>query len=296
MFATSLLFSLFIAPVQAETSNSESVQFYNDQLLKFYSDQEASKQAIKELNTIQEKVESYVEPISGNTNCSDIDTDKKYSCKENFNNKNVLYIGDSHSYLFSKNGDRMGNKVADKVNSCGASDFHYRSFCGARPKNWMPGNTPKTTCGHSLLSGSEFKTANSGKGVSLDILINNIGPDHIIINLGDNMFSWKSSGNKRKAYISSSTAVLNEVKGLLKQLSSKHTCTWIGPIYHSPGKSYIKPNSEVDKLYSLLIKGIDGRCTLIDGRSYFTKTSPNDGLHLINKESKIWGEKIADNL
>lgn len=49
-------------------------------------------------------------------------------------------------------------------------------------------------------------------------------------------------------------------------------------------------------MYELLDMGIAERCRLIDSCLVFESTSPNDGLHLVESESKIWGEKIVEKL
>ena len=80
------------------------------------------------------------------------------SCEERFNGKNVLYIGDSHSYLRNANNGRMGNEVYNKIASCGASAIRYESFCGSRPVNFADGRRPSTSCGYSSINSNGFET------------------------------------------------------------------------------------------------------------------------------------------
>ena len=188
----------------------------------------------------------------------------------------------------------MGNQVANKIKSCGASSFHYEGFCGSRPKHWFGGKKPSTSCGHSSMGEEGFHTSSKGKGDDLATLSEKTGAEHVMINLGDNMFNWRNG--KLTSYIGSPEAIITEVRGLVSELSNDQECTWIGPTYHSTGKSYHKLNETVDVMYDLLDMGIAGRCRLIDSRPVFESTSPNDGLHLVESESKVWGEKIAEKL
>lgn len=222
--------------------------------------------------------------------------EERGSCEESFGSKSVLYIGDSHSYLRSREGNRMGNRVANRVKECGASEFHYRGVCGSRPLNWSGDRRPRSTCGVSEMGPQHFNTQNSGQTDNLDTLIRDTNAEVVMINLGDNMFNWRSRNGVREAYVSSQPSLVNEVRGLLQSLSVEQKCIWIGPTYHSRGSSYYKPNSAVDELYSILSTAINGRCRLMDSRDYFEETSPNDGLHLVPSESRRWGDSIARDL
>ncbi len=218
------------------------------------------------------------------------------SCEELFSGKDVLYIGDSHSYLTSQKGSRMGNKIAQRVEQCGAATFHYRGVCGSRPSNWMPGKVPRSTCGVSSMGPGQFQTQSKGQSENLAQLSEKTGAQVVMINLGDNMFNWRSGGSRKEAYISSEKRVEDEVKGLLKVLEDQQQCVWIGPAYHSPGKSYAKSDAAVDQMYSALQKAIGSRCRIIDSRKYFSSSTPNDGLHFISSESERWGDAIAKDL
>jgi hypothetical protein len=46
-------------------------------------------------------------------------------------------------------------------------------------------------------------------------------------------------------------------------------------------------------MYEILTEAMNGKCSLIDNRNLFTRTAPNDGLHLINSESRDWGLRIS---
>ncbi len=209
----------------------------------------------------------------------------------------IVYIGDSHSYLRKANGQRMGNQVFNALNTCGASSITYAAACGSRPRNWKRDSTPKSTCGiTSFHSSGKFQKSTKGSLPNLSTLIENNDADLVIINLGDNMFNWHSSGGLRHARSPSNSSLQNEVQSLTKDIPTETQCIWIGPAYHSRGKSYHKSNTEVDKLYEGIKSGVAGKCTLVDSRSFFNQTSPNDGLHLTSSESKHWGEKLASTL
>lgn len=213
-------------------------------------------------------------------------------CSTNrFQNQSVLYIGDSHSYLRSQNGDRMGNQVYTRLNECGASNVQYHAACGSRARSWMPGSTPKTPCGLTTITNNGFRTANSGSTRNIEQLQRDQNPNVVIINLGDNMFGW--SGGRSSINQSS---VAREVAALVAAIDRNRSCIWIGPTYHSPGSSYTKPNAHVDQMYQAISQGLNGRCDLIDSRDVFSRTRPNDGLHLTGPESTVWGNSLADKL
>lgn len=246
---------------------------------------------ISNVNESEQSLEKHGLPPSDCENCNEIQ-----ECKSYVKGKRVLYIGDSHSYLHKSHGTRMGNLVYSKIKACGASDIRYEAFCGSRPADYTAKRTPKTSCGHSTFSNQNFKTSKTGAGIGLKALSAESKAEHVVINLGDNMFSGKKENGKTKLYLSSRDKASEEIKALLNDLTTDQKCTWIGPVYHSPGKYYSKANREVDKLYSVLKESIQSRCRLIDSRNYFTTTHPNDGLHLTNEESEIWGIHLANDI
>ena len=131
---------------------------------------------------------------------------------------------------------------------------------------------------------------------NLSALSEETGATHVVINLGDNMFDWRRFGGISLGSVRGKEFIKNEVNQLLKSMKAGQECTWIGPVYHNPGRVYRKPNSEVDKLYEALDEALDGKCRLIDSRPAFTSTSPNDGLHLTDSESAEWGAFLADKI
>jgi hypothetical protein len=245
---------------------------------------------------VSDYIEKQISSPTGDCDKLKAITKSSLQCIGDYKDKKVLYIGDSHSVLYSKTGTTMGNKISDKLKKCGASEVHYRGVCGSRPKSWMPGKTPKTTCGLSSMGPSTYKTTKKGETKNLSDLQKEVKPEVIVINLGDNMFTWKKVNGKNEGTIPSSTKVISEVQALLKTIPSQVNCVWIGPVYHSKGRHYHKPNKAVDKLYDAIIKGVGSRCQLVDSRGVFSSTKANDGLHLLPSESKVWGENIAKKL
>lgn len=230
--------------------------------------------------------------------CTDCQQAANPACPSNqFLGKNIVYIGDSHSYLFSADGQRMGNHIMNSLKTCGAGSVYYGAACGSRPRHWYSSAGPKSSCGiTSYHSSGHFKMSTKGSLPNLETLINDNSADLVIINLGDNMFGWSSVSGLRQASAPTSGSIRDEVQSLLQNIPKQTQCIWIGPAYHSRGGSYYKPNSEVDKLYSGITGAINGRCQIVDSRGYFSQSAPNDGLHFTSSESQHWGERLASTL
>jgi hypothetical protein len=134
-----------------------------------------------------------------------------------------------------------------------------------------------------------------GRTKNIRALQDDNNPDLIIINLGDNMFNWNRRSGRTRSSINSNK-VATQVYNFVQAIDNYRECIWIGPTYHFPGKPYVKRNSDVDLMYKGISKGLAGRCTLIDSRDTFKSTAPNDGLHLTNSESQIWGMSLFEKL
>lgn len=233
--------------------------------------------------------------VAGNLCNNTLDSKDNNAClSSRFLNKDVLYIGDSHSNLEKINGSKMGNIVVKQLKECGAQNITYRGVCGSSPSSWMPDSTPTSSCGVTIMGPDKFENLKKGSTENLTILQKKSNPQVVIINLGDNMISWKKKDNLKHATIESKNTVASVVNKLVSTINKNVTCLWIGPAYHSPGKIYSKSNSIVDELYDAIKIGIGSRCTLVDSRSYFKESRPNDGLHFTAPESKHWGEELAN--
>lgn len=244
---------------------------------------------------ITDAVERAVEPVT--TECHNGEVSAAPPAAESLPNtcesqryseKQVLYIGDSHSYLRSADGNRMGNQVVTQLRQCGAAGVQYHGVCGSRPSSWMPGRTPSSTCGVSTITNSGFSTASNGRTRNIEQLQQDQNPGVVIINLGDNMFGWSSGRSSINQ-----DRVVSEVSALVGAIDEGRDCIWIGPTYHSPGSSYTKTNAHVDQMYTAIQRGLNGRCELVDSRPVFSSTRPNDGLHLTESESTQWGNSIG---
>lgn len=98
------------------------------------------------------------------------------------------------------------------------------------------------------------------------------------------------------ASVGSRASTTAEIEKMLEGLPSGATCSWVGPTYHSEGSIYKKTNAVVDEFYSILSSALGSRCELIDSRPFFSETRPNDGLHLVQSESRRWGQNILNEI
>lgn len=232
---------------------------------------------------------------------------------EDYKNKSILYIGDSHSVIPTQSGmggeRRLGHVVGDSLNACEGARVAYYAACGSRPSSWSGSERPRSSCGITENSPDGFNyrystvVGEDGRRVpvthrtdNLDTIVEQHGPEEAIINLGDNMFSWNREGGKSVASLGNAEAKAREVEAMLNKLPSGANCTWVGPTYHSTGSLYRKPNAVVDEFYTMLSGALRGRCRLIDSRPIFSTTEPNDGLHLVRSESRRWGQEIVRGL
>lgn len=232
---------------------------------------------------------------------------------EDFENKSILYIGDSHSVVPTQvtndSSRRLGHVVSDSLKACQGAQVAYFAACGSRPSSWSGDEKPRSSCGITENSSNGFNyrystvTGENGRRVpvthrtdNLETLVNRHEPKEAIINLGDNMFSWKRENGKSVATLGNAEAKAREVTAMLDKLPEGANCTWVGPTYHSTGSIYRKPNAIVDEFYTMLSGALRGRCHLIDSRPIFSSTQPNDGLHLVKSESRRWGQEILRGL
>lgn len=206
---------------------------------------------------------------------------------------NILYIGDSHSYIASLNPSadmaRFGNVFLQKLESEGHQVSYYAA-CGSEPEDWARGSS--TTCGYSAKDNGQFKSSLSSTFPPLHTIYKPIH-DLLVINLGDNMFDWVKTNGK-------TTASLNmidfnkKMNFFLDQLPSisESNCRWIGPTYHIEGRLYKKSDAAVDQLYTAFATTLHGKCQLIDSRSIIVTTTPGDGLHHTATDSRAWAAGI----
>ena len=162
------------------------------------------------------------------------------------------------------------------------------------------GATARSSCGvTSYTTGSNLSASVRGAVPGFSSLLQSSNPRRVVINLGDNMFRVRTSGGITRLTAPTDTttpsrqAVIQEIQTMLNQIPAGKECFWVGPTYHTQGSTYAKANAEVDLMYAILTEAMNGKCSLIDNRNLFTQTAPNDGLHLINSESRDWGLRIA---
>jgi hypothetical protein len=208
-----------------------------------------------------------------------------------FQNSSTVYIGDSHSAVFGQSS--LARSLSQSAESCPGAEFNLYAACGSSPRSWLSEGTVSSSCG-TLHRGN--LTNRTGQALpNLATISQQNQPDQVIINLGDNMFSWRRNNGKLTASLNSNRTA-TEVQRLINALPERSQCYWVGPTYHSVGSVYSKPNEVVDQFYSVLGQAIGDRCRIVDSRPFFTTTRPNDGLHLVPSESQSWGEQIVSTI
>jgi hypothetical protein len=189
---------------------------------------------------------------------------------------NILYIGDSHSV-----NNNLRNTLVSELSKNGDAVSYYAS-CGSNAAHWSEGNY-KSNCGNY----------NSSRTPVFNQLLTDKKPATVIINLGDNLFSWKGKNPRRAEGISQQAK--NDMKKLVKNISSSTSCYWVGPTWRSLGSSYFKSDEMVNKMYAALKENVGSKCTIVDCRSAVPRTSKGDGLHHHSKEaSNAWAQCIAE--
>lgn len=208
----------------------------------------------------------------------------------------ILYVGDSHSYLAARRAapgsQRLGHVLLDGWAKAGHTVDYYAA-CGQRPSTWKSGgNTP---CGYTRASGGEFEAKKSAAFPRFARIHDPAAHRRVVINLGDNMFSWSREGEHLVSSFDEARFAA-EMRSFFTELpaASPETCVWVGPTYHVAGKPYHKKNEHVDALYRALKKAVEGKCRLVDSRSFLGPTPPNDGLHHVTADSAAWGLGILE--
>lgn len=210
--------------------------------------------------------------------------------------QNILYVGDSHSYIAARSAApaarRLGHVLLEGWAKAGHAVDYYAA-CGQRPATWKTGgNTP---CGYTRVQGKEFEAAKSAAFPRFSRIFDPRSHERVVINLGDNMFSWSRDGEHLVSSFDEARFKA-EMRSFLAELPSAtpESCVWVGPTYHVAGKPYKKTNAAVDALYMALKKAVEGKCRLVDSRALVVPTAPNDGLHHVASDSAAWGLGILE--
>lgn len=214
--------------------------------------------------------------------------------------QNVLYIGDSHSYMssdnFSTESGRLPNAIAGVFWERGHS-IDMVAACGASTRSWAIGGS--TSCGFSEFNSQHPQwlpthgASTRGSFPPASELFQRERYSQVVINLGDNDFSWS---NGRASF--DPNAFETNVQNLVSSFEGLEPCdcSFVGPTYHIPGSTYQKSRQVVDQMYNVLRVALEGRCRVVDSREMVVPRSPNDGLHLVNNESRQWGIRLANDL
>jgi hypothetical protein len=208
----------------------------------------------------------------------------------------VLYIGDSHSHVFSQSPAqefrRFGNVFVEKMQERGY-EVSYYAACGSAPVDWVKGSS--TTCGYTVISKSNFLSVLSSDFPSIGQILPSGRPLRLVINLGDNMFNWKIISGKRVGQLGKG-AVAKGVGTFMELLPEvdPSNCFWIGPTYHVEGKNYVKTDLVVDEFYDQLYDFLNQKCTIIDSRPLVQVKDPSDGLHHTNSDSQKWALGVLE--
>lgn len=208
----------------------------------------------------------------------------------------ILYIGDSHSHIREENPvpskRRFGNVFYEGMSARGFK-VNYYAACGSAPSDWINGSV--TECGYTAVAGGKFLSVVKSPFPSVATLYSS--QMKVVINLGDNIFKWRTVTGKKIASFNREIFVtsVNEFLTLLPG-TGPESCFWIGPTYHIEGESYLKTDFVVDELYQNLETLLAGKCSVIDSRSLIVPTIPNDGLHHVNEDSQSWAQGVLRSL
>lgn len=210
----------------------------------------------------------------------------------------ILYVGDSHSHIRAQSpaeaDKRFGNIFFEMQLQRGHTVSYYAA-CGSAPKDWV--NGAKTTCGYTAYANGTFINPTESAYPSITKIYNPDIHSKIFINLGDNMFDWKTIGRKRSASFNAGY-FRTSMKAFLEKIPTitKENCFWIGPTYHIEGSIYNKSDNAVDELYRDLEVVLADKCSIIDSRPLVIPTFPNDGLHHTNADSQQWALGVVGTL
>ena len=240
-----------------------------------------------------------------------------FSASIAYSNVDILYIGDSHSHtdslLNSRHGERFPHRFIEGVRSQNQTVAYYAS-CGSRPSSWTRG--PSNMCGNTILEPNADDVVQNNSRLtrlpSFSDLVETHSPSSVVINLGDNMFSYSTANGYRNAQAPtestspSRSSVIEEIKNMIKNVPEGSKCLWVGPAYHPPGRAYntnsngqpayfySKSNAEVDRMYALITEALENsNCRLVDSRNLINSTQGNDGLHFVGSESQTLGTQVA---
>ena len=219
----------------------------------------------------------------------------------------ILFLGDSHSCFKKLVPKRFSSTIYEGLKQDGAAVALYAA-CGASAQSWVKGGT--TDCGYRALTTGGYSVnkpvSEYPRLASLvreqkpqpDLVIPK--PDHIIIELGDNLFGWETIAGIRHSRCNR-REVKRQVNQLLDAISTANPnllktdprgrpyCLWIGPTKGGEGPIYEKSPEALRAMTDALRDSLAGKCLFIDSTNMIGFYAGPDGLHLNDQRSAQWG-------
>jgi hypothetical protein len=195
----------------------------------------------------------------------------------------VLVIGDSHMF-------NLMSPLHNQLEDAGATVNSY-AMCGATAQDWLSKATLACGRGERHEHGPpmiDFK--NLLPTYVLSDLIAQHHPNLIVVELGDVMEGYSSSGPPDKAWIQQQVHTLTS-----KIAADRISCVWVGPTWGQDKPPYNKTEAGVRSIAALLSQSV-APCAYIDGTTFARpgEWPTKDGSHLMPDGYRKWSQDIVD--
>jgi hypothetical protein len=195
----------------------------------------------------------------------------------------ILVIGDSHMF-------NLMLPLHSQLEDAGANVDTY-AMCGATAQDWLSKAT--LACGRGERHGKGPPTIDFKNLLPTYVLSDLVAQHHpnlVIVELGDVMEGYSSSGTPDNAWIH------QQVGSLTGKIAAAHiSCVWVGPTWGQDKPPYNKTEAGVKAIAALLSQSV-APCAYIDGTTFARpgEWPTKDGSHLMPDGYRKWSQDIVD--
>lgn len=219
----------------------------------------------------------------------------------------TLLIGDSHTV------GSFGASLVQMIRSQGSQEKVARyGYTGASPRHYTSEDEKNRTLKLDYVEDvSEEHTAKISPGPvvlpQLSEIISKNKPNRIIIELGENLYSYQENDTSysiNKKLKSAEKSWKKEVDDLLQTIPTGSPCVWVLPTWTNKANQhpYFKSNDRLKKANLMMKKLIGNRCQVISGTELpeltpeTVQTAEKDYLHHTKESGHLWATAVFNKI
>ncbi len=205
----------------------------------------------------------------------------------------ILLIGDSHSE------GPFGETLTQEIRKQPGTQVTRYGLVGASPRHYFQISPEQRTLKMGFVEDLNGKISRAKVGTAPNIsdLVSRISPKHVVIELGENLYDYKSGQLHEKLW-------QNEVTKLLSKIPANIPCTWVLPTWTNQEKRppYQKSNAYLKLANEKMKSFIGDRCQVISGTEITELTPENietvkgDWLHQQKGSGERWARAVLNRM